>query len=113
MAYQNNPYILAGQEDQQLQGIQPMMQNIAQQQATQQMALQQQLANNQAAGQMPNQGAGAGNMALAMALRKDKPKGKTVESDALKKEIEGLGSNTWNPYSDYNTGANGWGNYGE
>lgn len=112
MPYTNNPYILQGQDDQQINGIQPMMQNIAQQQATQQMALQQQLANNQAAGQMPSQGGGA-NLALAMALRKDKKSGKTVQSDEMKKEIEGLGSNTWNPWSDYNTGANGWGNYGE
>lgn len=37
----------------------------------------------------------------------------TSQSDAQKSEIGGLGSNTWNPNSDYNTGANGWGNYGE
>ena len=37
----------------------------------------------------------------------------TSQSDAQKNEIGGLGSNTWNPLSNYNTGANGWGNYGE
>lgn len=37
----------------------------------------------------------------------------TTQSDAQKSEIGNLGSNTWNPRSDYNTGANGWGNYGE
>jgi hypothetical protein len=37
----------------------------------------------------------------------------TTQSQAQQNEISGLGSNTWNPYSDYNTGANGWGNYGE
>lgn len=31
----------------------------------------------------------------------------------LQNQVSGLGSSTWNPYSDYNTGANGWGNYGE
>jgi hypothetical protein len=37
----------------------------------------------------------------------------TSQSGAQQNEIGGLGSNTWNPMSDYNTGANGWGNYGE
>lgn len=37
----------------------------------------------------------------------------TTPSNAQKSEVSGLGSSTWNPYSDYNTGANGWGNYGE
>jgi hypothetical protein len=27
--------------------------------------------------------------------------------------INRLGSNSWNPLSDYNTGRNGWGSYGE
>ena len=31
----------------------------------------------------------------------------------LSGEVSSMGSSTWNPYSDYNTGANGWGNYGE
>lgn len=31
----------------------------------------------------------------------------------LQSEVSALGSSTWNPFSDYNTGANGWGNYGE
>jgi hypothetical protein len=37
----------------------------------------------------------------------------TSQSGAQQNEISGLGSNTWNPNSDYNTGKNGWGNYGE
>lgn len=37
----------------------------------------------------------------------------TTPSSAVRSEVAGLGSNTWNPMSDYNTGANGWGNYGE
>lgn len=32
---------------------------------------------------------------------------------ALSSQVNYLGSSTWNPFSDYNTGANGWGNYGE
>jgi len=34
-------------------------------------------------------------------------------SSGVKSEVSTLGSNTWNPFSDYNTGANGWGSYGE
>lgn len=37
----------------------------------------------------------------------------TSPSSAQKSEVSSLGSSTWNPYSDYNTGSNGWGNYGE
>ena len=37
----------------------------------------------------------------------------TTPTSAVRNEVVGLGSNTWNPLSDYNTGANGWGNYGE
>jgi hypothetical protein len=32
---------------------------------------------------------------------------------ALSNEVSKLGSSTWNPFSDYNTGRNGWGRYGE
>ena len=31
----------------------------------------------------------------------------------LSSQVSGLGSSTTNPWSDYNTGRNGWGNYGE
>jgi hypothetical protein len=34
-------------------------------------------------------------------------------SDAQKAEISQLGSNSWNPFSNYNRGTNGFGNYGE
>jgi len=76
-----------------------------------QAALQQM---NQLAAQA-NQSAGGGMgglspTALASMLRKGNP---TQLSDAQKSEISQLGSNSWNPMSDYNTGNNGWGNYGE
>jgi hypothetical protein len=54
------PYM---QQDQ--QGLMPVFQNIAQQQANQNAALQQQMQNNQMAGQV--QGGGGGMNALAMA----------------------------------------------
>lgn len=39
--------------------------------------------------------------------------GFSTPSTMLSNEVSSLGSNTWNPLSDYNTGRNGWGNYGE
>jgi hypothetical protein len=57
-----NPYF--AQQD--LQGLNPVFQNIAQQQANQNAALQQQMQNNQMAGQ--TQGSGMGGLSpLAMA----------------------------------------------
>ena len=47
---------------------------------------------------------------MANALRQGNP---TQQSDMQKQEINMLGSNTWNPYSDNNRGTNGFGNYGE
>ena len=89
---------------QNLQGIAPVMQNTQGQQSSVQQALQQgQLLAAQALG-TPQQ------MQMANALRQSNP---TQQSDMQKQEINMLGSNTWNPYSDYNRGTNGFGNYGE
>ena len=97
---------------QQDQGLNPVFQNIAQQQQNQNAALQQQMQNNQLAGQTHGSSMGGLNpMAMAAMLRNKQ--GQTQLSDAQKSEINQLGSNSWNPLSDYNTGANGWGNYGE
>lgn len=73
MPYQNNPYFLPGQEDQQIAGLSPIMQNIAAQQANQNAAMAQMNQISQQAGK--SNGAGVGNLALAMALRKDKKPG--------------------------------------
>jgi len=104
-----NPYMLMPQQMQDVSGLQPVFQNFAQQQANQQAALaqQNQLANQ--AGQTQG-GGGMNPMAMALMLRK---KDGTQFSDAQKSEINQLGSNSWNPMSDYNRGTNGWGNYGE
>ena len=76
-----------------------------------QAALQQmnQLVNQ--AGQPIGGGMGGMNpMAMANMLRK----GNTTQlSDAQKAEISQLGSNAINPFSDYNRGTNGFGNYAE
>jgi len=89
---------------QDLQGIAPIMQNLQGQQSSAQQALQQgQLLGQQALG-TPQQ------IQMANALRQSNP---TQQSEMQKQEIRRLGSNTWNPYSDYNRGTNGFGNYGE
>ena len=89
---------------QDLQGIAPIMQNTQGQQQSAQQAMQQgQLLGQQALG-TPQQ------IQMANALRQNNA---TQQSDMQKQEINRLGSNTWNPYSDYNRGTNGFGNYGE
>lgn len=87
-----------------LGGVTPtMMANNQGQQAQQAMQYGNQLANQA----LTN--SGFTPMQMANALRQ----GNTQLTDAQKAEISQLGSNSWNPYSDYNRGTNGWGNYGE
>jgi len=109
---------------QQDQGLNPVFQNIAQQQQNQNAALMQQNQLNAQAGQTARSG-GMNPMAMAMALRGKKPEGTSnlgaradmaINSQAspyLQDQVSQLGSSTWNPLSDYNMGTNGWGNYGE
>jgi hypothetical protein len=98
--YSNNNYMTM----QDLQGIAPVMQNLQGQQSSAQQALQQgQLLGQQALG-TPQQ------IQMANALRQNNT---TQQSEMQKQEIRRLGSNTWNPMSDYNRGTNGFGNYGE
>jgi hypothetical protein len=98
--YTNSNYMTM----QDLQGIAPIMQNTQGQQQSAQQAMQQgQLLGQQALG-TPQQ------IQMANALRQNNA---TQQSDMQKQEINRLGSNTWNPYSDYNRGTNGFGNYGE
>ena len=89
---------------QNLQGIAPVMQNLqGQQQSIQQALAQGQQLGAQALG-TPQQ------IQMANALRQGNT---TQQSEMQKQEIQRLGSNTWNPMSDYNRGTNGFGNYGE
>ena len=89
---------------QDLQGIAPVMQNLQGQQQSAQQAMQQ-------GQQLATQALGDPfAIKMANALRQGNP---TQQSDMQKQEINMLGSNTWNPYSDYNRGTNGFGNYGE
>jgi hypothetical protein len=107
---------------QQDQGLMPVFQNIAQQQANQNAALAQQNQLVQQAGQTQQQG-GMNPMAMAKALRNQPSNsnfGARVDmamnsqaSPYLQSQVNQLGSSTSNPFSDYNMGTNGWGNYGE
>ena len=66
-----NPYILQGQQMQDVSGLNPVFQNFGQQQANQQAALAQQNQLVQQAGMTQKQG-GLDPIAMAKALRKDK-----------------------------------------
>ena len=121
--YAPNPFIMQGQQ-QDLSGIAPMFQNIGQQQANQNMAMQQGQGLTQAAGQTGQQG-GMNPMMMAAMLR-GKPQGdnsmlgarmdmalNSQASPYLQSQVSQLGSSTSNPFSNYNMGTGGFGNYGE
>jgi hypothetical protein len=72
------------QQSQDLSGLSPVFQNIAQQQANQNMALQQAQGLTQAAGQT-GQGGGMNPMAMAMMLRKGQSDPYANAQDAMKK----------------------------
>jgi hypothetical protein len=119
-----NPYIMPMQQGQDLSGLSPVFQNIAQQQANQNMAIQQGQQMAQQAAQSGQQSGGMNPIAMAAMLR-GKPQGSSnlgarmdmaLNSQAspyLKDQVAQLGSSTANPFSNYNMGTNGWGNYGE
>ena len=90
-----NPYILQGQPMQDVSGLQPVFQNFGQQQANQQAALAQQAQLAGQAGQ--TQGGGMNPLALAQALRKDKPT--QDQLNAKDAQMGGLG--TYNPFTQY------------
>jgi hypothetical protein len=108
------------------QGLNPVFQNIAQQQANQNMALQQGMnLTNQAGMTTEGKQAGVGldPMAMAQMLRNQPGTSNfgaradmamnSQASPYLQSQVNQLGSSTSNPFSDYNMGINGWGNYGE
>jgi len=91
-----NPYIMQMQQPQDLSGLSPVFQNIAQQQAMQNMAMQQGQGLTQAAGQI-GQG-GNDNMALAAMLRKgDKP----TQDQMNAQDAQMGGLSTYNPFAQY------------
>jgi hypothetical protein len=121
--YAPNPFIQQGQQ-QDIGGLTPVFQNIGAQQANLNQAMAQNQGLTQQAGQMG--GGGMNPMAMAMALRKgEKSLGSSnlgarvnmaLNSQAspyLQNQVSQLGSSTSNPFSNYNMGTGGWGNYGE
>jgi hypothetical protein len=90
-----NPYILQPQQMQDVSGLQPVFQNFGQQQANQQAALAQQGQLAGQAGQM--QQSGISPLALAQALRKDKP----TQDQINAKDVQMGGASTYNPFTQY------------
>ena len=112
------------QQTQDLGGLNPVYQNIGAQQMMQNAAMQQAQGLTQDAGRTVQ--GGMNPMAMAMMLRKgEKPQstsnlGARVDmalnsqaSPYLQDQVAQLGSSTSNPFSNYNMGTGGWGNYGE
>jgi hypothetical protein len=117
-----NPYItqVPSYMAQDAQGLNPVFQNAA----AQQQYMNQQLAqNNQMAQQQrPQSSSNINPMDLAKMLRQSNgasPMDRasaylgTQNTPEMQAQVNQLGSNTWNPMSDYNMGTNGWGSFGE
>jgi hypothetical protein len=121
-----NPYItqVPSYMAQDQQGLTPVFQNTGAQQQfmNQQLAQSNQLAQPT---QRP-QSSSMNPLAMANMLRKDPnaPQGASMMDRAsaylgtsntpeMQAQVNQLGSNTWNPMSDYNMGTNGWGSFGE
>lgn len=127
----DNPYFsnvgqyFAQMSPQEQQGLMPVFQNIGAQQANQNAAMQQSNAMTQVAGDAFKKGGGGSNpMAMAMALRGKQSGSSNLGARAdmamnsqaspyLQNQVSQLGSSTSNPFSYYNMGTNGFGNYGE
>ena len=99
-----NPYYLAMNpmgnqrpQTQDLGGLAPVYQNIANQQAMQNMAMQQAQGLTQQAGQT-SQG-GMNPMMMAQMLRKDKP---MTQEQINARDVQMGGMGTYNPYTQYN-----------
>jgi hypothetical protein len=92
-----NPYIIQ-QPQQDIGGLSPVFQNIAQQQANQNMAMQQGQGLTQAAGQLGQSG-GMNPMMMAALLRKgDKP----TQEQMNAKDVQMSGLSTYNPFTQAN-----------
>jgi hypothetical protein len=121
-----NPYIQQGQQ-QDIGGYSPVFQNNAAQQANQNAALMEGMNLTTQAGMTPKgqqAGASMNPMMMAAMLRKGKDMGANFGARAdmalnsqaspyLQDQVSQLGSSTSNPFSNYNMGTGGFGNYGE
>jgi hypothetical protein len=92
-----NPYIMPMQQSQDLGGLSPVFQNIATQQANQNMAIQQGQQMAQQAAQSGQQSGGMNPIAMAAMLRKGKPD----QADINAKDAQMGGFGTYNPMTQY------------
>jgi hypothetical protein len=92
-----NPYTPQMNQPQDLGGLSPVFQNIAAQQANQNMAMQQAQALTQAAGQT-GQGGGMNPMAMAAMLRKGE---KPTQDQINAKDAQMGGLGTYNPVTQF------------
>lgn len=90
-----NPYIQQMPQTQDLGGLSPYYQNIANQQAMQNAAMQQAQGLTQDAGRTVQ--GGMNPMAMAMMLRK-----KPNQQDINARDVQMGGMGTYNPYTQYN-----------
>lgn len=96
-----NPYIQQMPQTQDLGGLNPYFQNIAQQQAMQQAAMQQAQGLTQQAGQTAQ--GGMNPMAMAQALRQGQPEN---QQNINAKDVQMGGIGAYNPYTQYQVSAN-------
>jgi len=95
-----NPYIQQMPQTQDLGGLAPYYQNIANQQAMQQQAMQQGMnLTNQAGMTVDGKQAGAGYNQLAMANALRKPQ---TQEQINAQDVQMGGMGTYNPYTQYN-----------
>ena len=93
-----NPYIQQMQQPQDLGGLSPVFQNIASQQANQNMAIQQGQQMAQQAAQDSQQSGGMNPMMMAAMLRK----GKAPDQAAVNaKDAQMGGISTYNPFTQF------------
>lgn len=91
----NNPYIMQMPQTQDLGGLNPYFQNIANQQAMQNAAMQQAQGLTQQAGQTA-QGGGMNPMMMAALLRKQ-----PTQQDINARDVKMGGLSTYNPFTQY------------
>jgi hypothetical protein len=91
-----NPYIQQMPQTQDLGGLSPYYQNIANQQAMQQQAMQQAQGLTQDAGRTVQ--GGMNPMAMAMMLRKGKP---TDQAGVNASDVQMGGTSSYNPFSQF------------
>lgn len=85
-------------------GLNPVFQNIAQQQANQNAALQQQMQNNQMAGQVKGGGGGMNPLAMAAMLRGKKQPGLGETTNSFGQIIQDPTYGTGNAYNNMSSG---------